>query len=195
MSKAPNVMPAIRPNELPTITEPVTPAQDTLDQPTPPKKEEATKIIPQKTEEAPIPASKPDELNIVCKTNKGTEDVRFKSGETIRFYYQVNRPCLMRIVYKLTDGRLILLENDRQIHEEEVGQFVELGDGYETAAPYGQESLYFFVQSEAFPKLNTRSEDGYTVILDDLPTSLRKTRGIKKKKYFAEYKIDLITEP
>lgn len=143
----------------------------------------------------PTPTASPDQLLIETKTNKGRGPAMFTSGETMRAYYQVNRPCLLRVIYQLADGRLILFENDREITQAQVGQFIELGDGYEAAEPFGQEHLYFFVQSEPFPKLTTElSVDGYLEIKDGLDQSLRKTRGMKKKNYFAEAALEIETK-
>ena len=151
---------------------------------------ETTKGEPEK-----VPQPKPDQLTIACKTNKDSQNPIFTSNETMRVYYKVNRPCLMRIIYKLADDRLVLFENDRQINQEEVGRFIELGDGYTASEPFGTESLYFFVQNEKFPELETTlTDDGYLLIQHDLKTSLSKTRGFKKKQYFAEYSIDLTTK-
>ena len=134
-------------------------------------------------------------LQIETKTNKTTNPATFTSGETMRAYYKVNKPCLLRVIYKLADGRLILFENDRLVTKEQIGQFIELGDGYEAAEPFGDESLYFFVQTDPFPKLKTKmSDDGYLEITDGLQESLRKTRGMKPKKYLAESKLDIETK-
>lgn len=149
--------------------------------------------LPKSTNE--LPSEKPNQLFISTKTNKGANSVNFKSNETMRLYYKVNKPCLMRVIYKLADDRLILFENDLQINQEQVGEFIEIGDGYEASKPFGNESIYFFVQTDSFPKLKTElSEDGYQEIKEGLGESLRKTRGMKKKKYQAESKIDLITQ-
>ncbi|MEO1258083.1 MAG: hypothetical protein AAFZ15_04775 [Bacteroidota bacterium] len=149
---------------------------------------------PTKTTETTPPPS-PNKLTIETKTNKGSGSATFKSGETMRAYYRVNKPCLLRVIYQLADGRLILFENDRQITQEQVNKYIELGDGYEPAEPFGNEQLFFFVQTEPFPKLTTElSEDGYLEIKEGLENSLRKTRGMKKKVYLAESKLEIVTK-
>lgn len=177
-----------KPIEEPPTTKPNEPDNTT----TPPPKQPTQ---PPTSTTQSTTASAPDKLHIKTKTNKTTNPATFTSGETMRAYYQVNRPCLLRVIYQLADGRLILFENDRQITQEQVGHFIELGDGYEAAEPFGKERLYFFVQTDPFPKLTTeQSDDGYLEIKDGLDQSLRKTRGLKPKKYFAEAKLEIETK-
>ncbi|MEL6655065.1 MAG: hypothetical protein AAFP77_14425 [Bacteroidota bacterium] len=136
-----------------------------------------------------------DKLELQTQTNKGPGAASFTSTETMRVYYKVNRPCLLRVIYKLADDRLILFEDDRKVTEEQVGKFVELGDGYEAAAPFGQEQMYFFAQSEPFPPLETQmAPDGYLEITEGLQKSLRKTRGFKKKVYQVESVLPIRTQ-
>ncbi|MCB0631431.1 MAG: hypothetical protein KDD15_16910 [Lewinella sp.] len=167
---------------------------------TPPSGSEATEEKPavqarQSSEPTSPPAvTKSATLNISATTNKGSKDLHFRNGETMRLFYRVTRPCRVRVIYKLADDRLILFYDDQQITADQVGQDIELGDGFVVAPPYGQEALYLFAQSETFPALITiESDDGYTEIRDGLPDALRKTRGFKKKTYFAETQLAITT--
>ena len=146
-----------------------------------PTKEKVEKITSQK-------------LAIKAKTNKGINDLVFQQGETMRLYYQVSRPCYLRVIYEFENGDLVLLENDLQIPEKQVGKELELGDGYDPSAPFGQERIYFFAQSKKFPELNIEEVDGYRMIKDNISTTLSKTRGMKARVSYAEFKLDLTTK-
>jgi hypothetical protein len=140
--------------------------------------------------EKPVPAlpTKPDTtLTIACKSNKGRLNLYFKNGETMRFYVKVSQPCFLRSIYKLADGRLVLFDADRRVAASEVGQWLEIGPGFEATEPFGEERLYVFAQSSDFAPLATsKDSDGYLFIKEGLPEALQKTRGFKKKLRFAE---------
>ncbi len=132
-------------------------------------------------------------LSLQIRTNKGTDQLQFKEDEEVRLYFQVSRTCKLRTIYKLADGQLILLEDDRAVNAPEIGQWIELGDGFEVAPPFGVEELYVFAQEKDFPTLTTEEIDGYTFIKTGLPTALSKTRGLKKKNVFVESKLQITT--
>lgn len=132
-------------------------------------------------------------LRIAVKTDKGTENLRYRTGETMRLYFKTNQPCHIRIIYRLADGSLVLFDDDRQLNAAETGRFVEIGSGYEASPPFGEEALYVFAQSGPFPALKTTIQNGYTLVSEGLPETLRKTRGFKKKYRFAEASLKLTT--
>lgn len=141
------------------------------------------------------PLATPAKLELAAKTNKGNTNLTFTTGELFRLYFQVNQPCQLRIIYKLADDRLILLENDRPVNATEIDRWVELGDGYEVSPPYGKEQLYIFAQRSDFPPLQTETIEGYQVITEGLPEALKKSRGLKKRQYFVEARLDILTQP
>ncbi|MFK8009291.1 MAG: hypothetical protein AB8H03_23220 [Saprospiraceae bacterium] len=143
------------------------------------------------TTETPPPKEK---LQVQIKTNKGSKDLIFNESEEVRLFFKVNRPCKLRTIYRLADGMLILLDNDRLVNTPETNKWVELSDGFEVAAPFGVEELYIFAQEKDFPSLQTIEQDGYTIIQEGLPTALSKTRGLKKKPVFAESKLNITTQ-
>lgn len=150
--------------------------------------------VPEKS--GPAPARTEAPLSIQCKSNKGRLNLHFKSGETMRFYIRVNRPCTVRSIYKLADGRLVLLDNDRAVSAAEPGRWLEIGAGFEAAEPFGEERIFVFAQNpnSPFPALQTRTDaDGYRFITEGLPEALAKTRGFKQKQSFAEDEMGLST--
>ncbi len=143
--------------------------------------------------EEPLPEKKAS-FHLDIKTNKGANNLVFQESEELRLFFQVNRPCLLRTIYKLADGSLILLDDDREVNTPETKKWVELGDGFEVAPPFGTEELYVFAQEKPFPKLVVEKIDGYAYIKEGLPNALRKTRGLKKKNNLLEKKLQLTTK-
>lgn len=143
----------------------------------------------------PSPPSKPADttLTIQLFSDKDDKPVRFKAGETMRFFVQVSQPCYVRCIYELATGELVLFENDLKIENSQLHQKVQIGAGVEVAAPFGAENLYVFAQSQPFPKLSLQQENGYDLIIEGLPKALEKTRGFKKKIAFAEAKLAVET--
>lgn len=157
----------------------------------PPSQPSVADKVPEQVKEE-LPAAKA-KLKVQIKTQKGDRDLTFKASEEVRLYFKVNRPCKLRTIYRLADSTLILLDNDRLVNKPETNQWVELGDGFEVAAPFGVEELYLFAQENDFPTLITEEKDGYTLIKEGLPSALSKTRGLKKKQVFAEDQLKLTT--
>lgn len=132
-------------------------------------------------------------LKISARSNKGKSNLRFQSGETAAFYYEVNQACYVRFIGKLVDGRSVLLFEDQKIGASETNQSLTLAE-FTVEPPLGEEQIYFFAQNKAFPTLETyTSEDDYIVITDGLPKALQKTRGFKVKNAFAEDRLDILT--
>ena len=113
-------------------------------------------------------------------TSKGDDAPVFVSGERVQIFARVDRPCHLRLVYHLADGRRALLLDDLYIDESKVNQVYQLPDEFEVSAPFGAETLQASASTAAFAKLGTRSEDGYAILSEDLLTANSKTRGLKK---------------
>ncbi len=183
---------AVKPNTsvITTIVEPS--KKDTV---------EPTTVEPSTTTVNPEAPRPPDSLvkapdttlKIQLFSDKNGKPVRFKAGETMRFFVQVSQPCYVRCIYELATGELVLFENDLKIESSQLHQKVQIGAGVEVAAPFGKEQLYVFAQSEPFPMLTLQQENGYDIIVDGLPEALAKTRGFKKKIAFAEAKLGIET--
>ncbi len=160
-----------------------------VQRPTPAPATETSEVKP--IIEVPVQKTK---LTVQIKTQKGTQDLNFKESEEVQLYFKVTRPCKLRTIYRLADGMLVLLDNDRIVNTPETNKWVQLSDGFEVAAPFGVEELYIFAQEKDFPELITEEKDGYTLIKDGLPSALSKTRGLKKKQVFAEDKLKITTQ-
>lgn len=181
-----------------TITDTQADTPDTKPDPkrTPPT--EAPKTTTTKDTPAPKPPttisdSLPPKLAIQLTTNHGNKNLRLREGETLRLSVQANRPCTIRSIYALADSTLVLLANDLKITSAQLHQPLPIGEEFEVAEPFGAETLYVFAQNTAFPTLKTEWVDGYEIIHEGLPEALQKTRGLKKKRYYAEARIAIET--
>jgi len=153
-----------------------------------------SQIIPDSVQSVVESKSPQEALSINCKTDKGDKNLIYKEGETMRLYVKVNRPCHLRVFYRLADGQIILFENDRQISNSEVERFIEIGDGFEASPPFGDEQLYAFVQNSPFKALQTKEDTGYNFVTEGLPETLMKTKAFKKKEIFAETTLQIVTK-
>ncbi|MEM6631364.1 MAG: hypothetical protein AAF694_16915 [Bacteroidota bacterium] len=137
----------------------------------------------------------PDHLHLECKTNKGKEGLEFVQGEIMRLYVKVSKPCYVRITYMLADGRLVLFKDSFQISEEQVGDFVEIGDGFEASPPFGEEKVFFYAQTEPLNPLPIQTtEDGYQLIAEQSEAQRNNTRGFLPKVYKAESELKFRTK-
>jgi len=187
--KEDNIMPIVNPNELENF--------DNESKATCPASTDTFSSIMKKIEETVIKRPKitpTTKLQIDIKTQKGKENLVFNETEEVQVFFKVNKSCKLRTIYKLADGNLILLDNDRQINAPETNHWVQLSDDFEVAPPFGAEELYIFAAEINFPVLQTKQEGGYTLIIEGLPNALRKTRGLKKKQTFAESKLNITTQ-
>jgi len=132
-------------------------------------------------------------LTVQCKTNKGRLNLHYRAGETMRLFAKASHPCYLRTLYRLADGKTVQMEADQQVTAAQTNQWIELGAGFTCDEPFGQEQLYVFAQTGPFSTLRIEKSGDYDLILDDLPASLRKTRGFKKKYRYAEDWIGITT--
>ncbi|MEL6803016.1 MAG: hypothetical protein AAFO91_04435, partial [Bacteroidota bacterium] len=139
------------------------------------------------------PSVLPAPLSLSITTDRGDGPIELQSGEDIRLYARVSRPCHLRAIYKLADGQLVLLYDNKEVRADDLGQAVEIGNGFTASDPYGEEELYVFAQSEPFDDLRIRYESGYNFILDGLPEAIRRTRGLRPKADYIQDKLKITT--
>lgn len=135
-------------------------------------------------------------LQVDVWTNKGAETPVFSKGDTMLMYMKVNRPCFIRMIYYLADGQKTLLVDNKEITAEFVGKVFEFPDQFICEAPFGSETLQVCAQTEPFKPLNTKMENGYKMILDNVNGILANTRGMKSASMQfkqAEKRLDLTT--
>jgi serine/threonine protein kinase len=120
-------------------------------------------------------------LSLNLRTNKGTEDLVFRDGDTLKVIVTVNTPCRVRVFYHTVDGNRILLtgKDDLVITEEQVNTPVLISTEICTS-PYGAEILQAFATAGSFAPLKTKMVGDYVVVDDRIEDALVATRGIRK---------------
>jgi hypothetical protein len=149
----------------------------------------------QKTPPAPG-VKKVPVFSVEVKTDRSAAAQQtYREGETLRLFARAAYPCYLRALYQMADGQVALLADDRQVKDSEAGQWIEIGYGFEVAAPFGEEALHLFSQSHPFEALQTRNEDGYRLVTSGLPAALSATRrGLKPKAQQAETQLRILTQ-
>jgi hypothetical protein len=120
------------------------------------------------------------DLNLEIWTNKGTENLLYSEGDTLRLYIRANKECYVRFIYHLADGSSVLLLDDHYIGIDKVNKVYQLTDEFVCSEPFGVEMLQVNAQTEKFEPLITKLVDGYRFITDDLKAIIEKNRGFKK---------------
>lgn len=123
---------------------------------------------------------KANDLQLDIWTNKGMQNLVYSEGEKMNIFLKANKECYVRIIYHLASGEKVLLLDNYFINSKEVNQIISLPYTFVCAAPFGAEILQVNAQSKKFPVINTKSEDGYHFINEDLHQVLINTRGFKR---------------
>ena len=122
-------------------------------------------------------------LQVEMWTNKGSENLLYIKGETMKVSVRVNRAVHIRLLYILADGRRTLLYDNYYIDQSKVNRVVEIPQEFECASPFGAELLVIAARTEAFPPIQTYESDGYHFLsAKDAGQAARDFRGMKKKQ-------------
>jgi TolB-like protein len=138
------------------------------------------------------------QLQVEVWTNKGSENLLFIEGETMKVNVRVNRESHIRLLYILADGRRTLLYDDYYIDQSKVNRVVEVPGVFVCAPPFGAELLICLASTVPFNEVKAVEEGGYIFITDESPKAVaREIRGFKKinnkESYQAEAKIVITT--
>ena len=138
------------------------------------------------------------DLRIELRTNKGNRGLVFDEGEEISLYVRVNQPAWVSLIYVLTNGEHVPIEQAWYIDKSMVNQLVEYPSSFEIVAPFGVEMIHASAHTERPPMYittPTRIEgQDYQIIAEGADQVVRQ-RGIarKKKKQVAEQMVQLTT--
>ncbi len=138
------------------------------------------------------------DLRIELRTNKGIRGLVFDEGEDLQIYVRVNQPAWVRLIYVLTNGEHVPIEEAWYIDNSKVNQLVEYPVAFEIVAPFGVEMIHGMAHSEKPAMLVTRPTriegQDYQVIAEGADQIVRQ-RGIarKQKKQVAEQMVQLTT--
>jgi hypothetical protein len=140
------------------------------------------------------------DLRIELRTNKGVRGLVFDEGSDLALYVRVNRPAWVRLIYVLTTGEHVPIEQAWYIDNTKVNQLVEYPTTFEVVPPFGVEMVHAMAFTERPPMLLTRptriAGEDYQIIADGADQVVRQ-RGIarKEKKEIAEQTVQLTTMP
>ena len=162
-----------------------------------PKPQQWGVVNPQTTHTTPPQYETPTGFTISVKTDRSTATSQaYQAGESIRLFVQPTQPCFIRALYKLADGQVVLLAEDKQVTDKDLHTWVELGAGFEVSEPFGAEELHIFAQSQAFDDLKTIEKDGYRYVTTGMPEAVSATRrGLKAKALHTETQLYINTKP
>jgi len=120
-------------------------------------------------------------LKLDVWTNKGADNLVFSKGEKMQVYVRVNKPCYMRFMYQLANGKRTLLTDDNfYIDESRVNLPYKIPGEFQCDAPFGAEVLQVFARTEKFDPIEIVEQDEYQYLKEDLKDFLFATRGMKR---------------
>ena len=117
----------------------------------------------------------------MISTNKGTDGLYFKSGESLKLYLHVSKPAYIRLVNVWSDGSQLSLMENYFISESQSNQSIELPFEWETSCPCGLELIKLYASSSPFPPVEISSKDGLDYISGPISMTIQKSRSISEK--------------
>lgn len=137
------------------------------------------------------------DFKVQLATNKGSRQLLFRQGETIKLMVKLNRPGYFYIVghAKNTEQELSYLleagygEGSRKfvyyVNGDQINKWLALGE-FEASPPFGIESLQIIAAEKdlisELPGYRYDNDSGYFLLSDNINQGLLKTRGLKKIK-------------
>lgn len=138
-----------------------------------------------------------NDFKVQVATNKGSQQLLFYQGETIKLMVKLNRPGYFYIVghAKNTEQELSYLleagygEGARKfifyVNGDDANKWLSIGE-FDVVPPFGIESLQVIAAEKDLinhlPGYRYDSESGYFMVSDNINEGLRKIRGLKKIK-------------
>ncbi|MXV76829.1 DUF4384 domain-containing protein [Candidatus Poribacteria bacterium] len=97
-----------------------------------------------------------------------------------KIFARVNQPAYLRFLYTLADQKRILLVDNFYIGQDKVNSDVEI-DTFRCVPPFGTEFLFVAARTEKFPPIETREENGFTVLVEqDAESAVKSWRGLRR---------------
>lgn len=145
----------------------------------------------------PQAAAKDNELLLEVSTDKGYGPQSYREGDIMTLKVRANKPCTVRMIYQDAAKNIVQLRNnDFTITADAVGKWIYMPEQFECAAPFGFEILFAYATEGKFrPIEKTRSQNGFTFILDDLQSVIALTAGSAEKQKVAQCTIPVTTRP
>ena len=144
-------------------------------------------------DKTPPPTAK---LTIEVWTGRGKKPV-LTEGDTANIYFRVTKPCYVRLIYKMADGSAVLLADNYKVTETKINKKLSAPTAFGVGAPFGNELLSAYAQSEPFDKVITKKYGKYDIIAkSDLNRAIETTqRGLYKLDVFVKTNIKFVTKP
>lgn len=147
------------------------------------------------------PATTRTALTVSVRTNRGRTGVEYWEGNTLVLDVKANKPCHLRLVNLMADGRKTLLENDFEIKPGQENQYVHLTPDAVCSAPFGMEYLLVYAAEEAFcplpnrpnPTLYVREEDGYQLLIGSMPALIEAVTCTRNQSEVAQDRLQITT--
>ncbi len=141
-------------------------------------------------------------LTVDMTTSLGRRNLLLTEKQEYKVMLRVNKPCYVRLVYFLSNGLRVPIEQAFYIDESKRNLWVEYPNAFEVSPPYGVErfqAVGYTVKPEPLltKKVAVAGQD-YDVVADDAPKALIGHRGVKfaksnEKKEVAEAVITMTT--
>lgn len=132
-------------------------------------------------------------LNLKLWTSKGVKPT-FIEDEDVKLYFQANKECYVRIIYKMADGTAVLLADNLKVEKKDLNKQLSPPTDFVCAEPFGEETLTAYAQQKPFEKIQTQNMDGYDIILSLNSAYQLSEKGLKKKIQFTKKVIKVITK-
>ncbi len=127
-----------------------------------------------------VPAS--TALHVEIRTDRGRTGVEYWANQSMRIEAVANRPCHLRLLYRLADGTQTILETDFAIRPGQENRAVPIAPDaqFVCSAPFGTEYLLAYASESPFCPLPTvpsrqgyvRTEGDYRVFVGPLQAML-----------------------
>ena len=111
-------------------------------------------------------------------TNWGREAVVATEGDTVWVYLQAAREAYVRLLYRLADGRTVLLYDNYAIKGANINRAILLPQAFVASPPFGAELMTAMAADRPFAALKTRREGEYQVVVGELEDAAMATRGL-----------------
>ncbi|WP_247236591.1 DUF4384 domain-containing protein [Telluribacter sp. SYSU D00476] len=143
-------------------------------------------------------------LIIKVNTDRGRTGVEYWEGQQMRIEVIANRPCYLRLLYRLADGTHTLLENSFEIKPGQENKPVRIAPQatFICSAPFGTEYLLAYASEVPFcpiptsskQKVHLREEDGYKFVVGPLAAIIETLKcNQKQQETIAVDKVQITT--
>ena len=123
-------------------------------------------------------------LRVEIRTSKGSNGLVYEEGEELDLFIRVNQPAWIRLIYVLTNGDYVPIEQNWYLDASRVNRLIEYPERFEIVPPFGVELIHVMAYTERPPLLRTRptriERQDYLVIADGADQIVRH-RGIARK--------------